>query len=186
MGMSFNMYLCDEKSFEEIKGKILNKTEINLDEYSIKSYYLDKIFNGLEFILKKIVPNDIVKIIFYSSDIISSFDMKSDQYKNLSNEEVLLLKINTPEVSYISHEYISEIYKHFINENGDSIFFGFDETELNKNKVYGNWEKTYLEIDGKERKECLFAECFKNEYLKIKEFYKEAIDNKYIIFVEVK
>jgi hypothetical protein len=180
------MHLCDEKSFEEIRVKILNKVEINLSDYSIKSYYLDKIFNGLEFILKKIIPNDIVKKIFSGSDIISSFDMKSDQYNNLSKKEIFLLKIDTPEVSYISHKYINEIYKHFINENGDGIFFGFDENELNENKVYGNWEKTYLEIDGNERKECLFAECFKNEYLKIKNFYKEAIDNKYIIFVEIR
>jgi len=58
----------------------------------------------LEFILKKIIPNDIVKIIFSGSDIISSFDMKSDQYKNLSKKEIFLLKINTLEVSYINHK----------------------------------------------------------------------------------
>jgi hypothetical protein len=144
MGMSFYMYLCDKDSFEKIKNKTLNKIEINLYDYSIKSYFLEKIYNGLEFIFNKIFPKNIVKIIFCGSNIIISIDFKSDYYRNLSKDEQIEIYIDTPQISYINHDFINKIYELFLSENGDGIYNGFNENELNENKIYSdNWEKYY-------------------------------------------
>ena len=186
MGMSFNMYLCDKTSFENIKEKTLKNIDIDLGKYSIKSFYLEKMYCGLEFIFKKIFPENIVKIIFYGSDIISSIDLKSQQFKNLPQERLIDLYINTLQLSYINYEFIKEIYKYFLSEDGDGIYNGFNENELNENKIYPeNWEKTFILWKDKEEK-ILFAKYFKDEYLKIKILYKEAIENGYLIFVEIK
>jgi len=186
MGMSFNMHLCDKKTFEEIKEKTLKNIQIDLGKYSIKSYFLEKIYCGLEFLFKKIFPENIVKIIFYGSDIISSIDFKSQQFKNLPQEKTIDLYISTSQLSYINHDFIKEIYKQFLGEDGDSIYNGFNENELNENKIHPeNWEKTFILWNDKEEK-ILFSEYFKEEYLKIKTLYKEAIENGYLIFVEIK
>jgi hypothetical protein len=186
MGMSFNMHLCDENSFEKIKENILNKFEVNVDEYAIKSYFLEKLYNGLEYLLLKIFPKDIVKIIFNGSETICSIDFKSNFYKNLSEDERINLYINTPQVSYISHEQVNNIYKYFVNENGDKIYESFNADELNKNKVYSeNWTEKYKINYGNYSSEHLYADFFKDEYLKIKELFEYSINNNLCIFIEI-
>ena len=188
MGMAFNLYLCNKNQFEEIKLKTLNNETIEIIEYSIKSYNCEKLYIGLEYLFSKIFPENIVKIIFNGSDIISRIDFKSDNFKKLLKEEQINLYINTIQTAFIDHNYIYEINDIFIGENGDKIFDSFNENELNSKKIYPeNWKKNYtLWNNINNQEEYSYKEYFKNEYLKIKSLFYEAVKNNNLIITEIK
>jgi len=96
----------------------------------------------LEYLFNKIFPENIVKLIFNGSDIISSINFKSNNFKKLSKEEQINLYINTTQIAFINYDYIIEINNIFVNDNGDKIYNAFDENELNQKNIYPeNWRK---------------------------------------------
>jgi len=135
MGMSLIYNQISKEAFTTIQQKTLDNEFVEVSKYSKDCFYIEKSFEGLQFVFVKGLGEEVRKA-FRGSRTICPVDFTAKKFRDLDVDEQFEIYYKTPQISFFSPDDIIKLALLFSKIEGDFIDKFYNSNELNDNRVY--------------------------------------------------
>ena len=182
MGQSLSLYKVSRQDFENV---IADKTNVpKLPSLSYDSTFIDKSFQGLEYVMKKCVTEDkyqLISELFYPNNSISDrdYDLDENEIDNLSEEEYnnYFSWLEKGFFLYLTPLKVKELDSLLATINTIAFSDNFNADEMNEQNIYPwNWNNDTAEDSAFNKRHLT------EDFVTVKDFFEKAVlEDCYII-----